>query len=134
MVITVKAKTSGNVWRKQWQTIFGLIIDNISLFFFMLNEWVSLYILQASCTLEAGVKIYLLSVDSVHSEACKVLGGINRAGQKMSKVRFLLWWHLSPILFFAIRDCLYEKRLYRRLANVMDFRKFKLIKIFSRKK
>ncbi|KAK8289753.1 hypothetical protein V6Z11_D07G209700, partial [Gossypium hirsutum] len=34
---------------------------------------------KASCTLEAGVKIYLLSVDSVHSEACKVLGGINRA-------------------------------------------------------
>ncbi|TYH63864.1 hypothetical protein ES332_D07G225300v1 [Gossypium tomentosum] len=34
---------------------------------------------DASCTLEAGVKIYSLSVDSVHSEAYKVLGGINRA-------------------------------------------------------
>lgn len=38
--------------------------------------------LQASCTLEAGVKIYSLRVDSVHSEAYKVLGGINRAGQE----------------------------------------------------
>ncbi|KAG8656133.1 condensin complex subunit 2 isoform X2 [Manihot esculenta] len=37
---------------------------------------------KASCTLEAGVKIYSLRVDSVHSEAYKVLGGINRAGQE----------------------------------------------------
>ncbi|KAG4192886.1 hypothetical protein ERO13_A07G186000v2, partial [Gossypium hirsutum] len=37
---------------------------------------------KASCTLEAGVKIYSLSLDSVHSEAYKVLGGINRAGQE----------------------------------------------------
>ncbi|TYH10944.1 hypothetical protein ES288_A07G218800v1 [Gossypium darwinii] len=37
---------------------------------------------MASCTLEAGVKIYSLSLDSVHSEAYKVLGGINRAGQE----------------------------------------------------
>ncbi|GJN41299.1 hypothetical protein PR202_gn00650 [Eleusine coracana subsp. coracana] len=36
---------------------------------------------NASCTLEAGVKIYSLRVDSVHSEAYKVLGGINRAGR-----------------------------------------------------
>ncbi|KAG8051727.1 hypothetical protein GUJ93_ZPchr0001g31443 [Zizania palustris] len=36
---------------------------------------------KASCTLEAGVKIYSLRVDSVHSEAYKVLGGINRAGR-----------------------------------------------------
>ncbi|KAK4758983.1 hypothetical protein SAY87_020284 [Trapa incisa] len=36
---------------------------------------------KASCTLEAGVKIYSLRVDSVHSETYKVLGGINRAGQ-----------------------------------------------------
>ncbi|KAL4339922.1 hypothetical protein GQ457_08G015460 [Hibiscus cannabinus] len=35
---------------------------------------------KASCTLEAGVKIYSLRVDSVHSEAYKVLCGINRAG------------------------------------------------------
>ncbi|XP_075671051.1 condensin complex subunit 2-like [Castanea sativa] len=35
---------------------------------------------KASCTLEAGVKIYSVRVDSVHSEAYKVLGGINRAG------------------------------------------------------
>ncbi|XP_054812792.1 condensin complex subunit 2 isoform X1 [Prosopis cineraria] len=37
---------------------------------------------KASCTLEAGVKIYALRVDSVHSEAYKVLGGMNRAGQE----------------------------------------------------
>ncbi|XP_040988210.1 condensin complex subunit 2-like isoform X4 [Juglans microcarpa x Juglans regia] len=35
---------------------------------------------KASCTLEAGVKIYSARVDAVHSEAYKVLGGINRAG------------------------------------------------------
>ena len=38
--------------------------------------------MQASCTLEAGVKIYSMRVDSVHSEAYKVLGGINRVGQE----------------------------------------------------
>ncbi|GAB2233796.1 hypothetical protein Droror1_Dr00003025 [Drosera rotundifolia] len=37
---------------------------------------------KASCTLEAGVKIYSLRVDYVHSEAYKILGGINRVGQK----------------------------------------------------
>ncbi|KAF9599224.1 hypothetical protein IFM89_036350 [Coptis chinensis] len=36
---------------------------------------------KASCTLEAGVKIYASRVDSVHSKAYKVLGGINRAGR-----------------------------------------------------
>ncbi|CAA6671288.1 unnamed protein product [Spirodela intermedia] len=40
---------------------------------------------KASCTLEAGVKIYSLRVDSVHSEAYKVLGGINRAGRDDDK-------------------------------------------------
>ncbi|TKY66993.1 Condensin complex subunit 2 [Spatholobus suberectus] len=37
---------------------------------------------KASCTLEAGVKIYSLRVDSAHSAAYKVLGGMNRAGQE----------------------------------------------------
>ncbi|KAJ4725148.1 Condensin complex subunit 2 [Melia azedarach] len=37
---------------------------------------------KASCTLEAGVKIYSVRVDAVHAEAYKVLGGINRAGQE----------------------------------------------------
>ncbi|KAM0955801.1 hypothetical protein ACFX2A_024647 [Malus domestica] len=36
---------------------------------------------KASCTLEGGVKIYSMRVDSVHSEAYKVLGGMNRVGQ-----------------------------------------------------
>ncbi|XP_072995563.1 condensin complex subunit 2 isoform X2 [Typha latifolia] len=40
---------------------------------------------KASCTLEAGVKIYSMRVDSVHSEAYKVLGGINRAGREEEK-------------------------------------------------
>ncbi|GJY03296.1 condensin complex subunit 2-like protein [Tanacetum coccineum] len=35
---------------------------------------------KASCTLEAGVKIYAMRVDSVHAEAYRVLGGINRVG------------------------------------------------------
>ncbi|KAI3702732.1 hypothetical protein L6452_28484 [Arctium lappa] len=39
----------------------------------------------ASCTLEAGVKIYSMRVDSVHSEAYKVLGGINRVGQDLEQ-------------------------------------------------
>ena len=33
----------------------------------------------ASCTLDAGVKIYAYRVDSVHSEAYKVLGSLGRA-------------------------------------------------------
>lgn len=37
---------------------------------------------KASCTLEAGVKIYSLRVDSLHSEAYKVLGRINRVGME----------------------------------------------------
>ncbi|KAG9447625.1 hypothetical protein H6P81_013753 [Aristolochia fimbriata] len=40
---------------------------------------------KASCTLEAGVKIYSMRVDSVHSEAYKVLGGINRVGHEDDK-------------------------------------------------
>lgn len=41
---------------------------------------------KASCSLEAGVKIYSMRVDSVHSEAYKVLGGINRVGQENEQV------------------------------------------------
>ncbi|XP_070672639.1 condensin complex subunit 2-like [Malus domestica] len=37
---------------------------------------------KASCTLEGGVKIYSMRVDSVHTEAYKVLGGMNRVGQE----------------------------------------------------
>ncbi|KAI3769654.1 hypothetical protein L6452_00763 [Arctium lappa] len=37
---------------------------------------------KASCTLEAGVRIYSMRVDSVHSEAYKVLGGISRVAQE----------------------------------------------------
>ncbi|KAI5671323.1 hypothetical protein M9H77_11687 [Catharanthus roseus] len=37
---------------------------------------------KASCTLEAGAKIYSMRVDSAHSEAYKVLGGINRVGHE----------------------------------------------------
>ncbi|TQD77418.1 hypothetical protein C1H46_037035 [Malus baccata] len=38
---------------------------------------------KASCTLEGGVnKIYSMRVDSVHSEAYKVLGGMNTVGQE----------------------------------------------------
>ncbi|KAL2245723.1 UNVERIFIED_CONTAM: Condensin complex subunit 2 [Sesamum indicum] len=50
---------------------------------------------KASCTLEAGVKIYSMRVDSVHSEAYKVLGGINRVGQEDEEVAYLL--QLSPL-------------------------------------
>ena len=35
---------------------------------------------QASCALDAGVKIYEKRVDNVHQSTLKMLGGINRAG------------------------------------------------------
>ncbi|GAV81956.1 Cnd2 domain-containing protein [Cephalotus follicularis] len=37
---------------------------------------------KASCTLEAGVRIYSVRVDAVHSEAYKLLSGISRAGRE----------------------------------------------------
>ncbi|KAI3497275.1 hypothetical protein L1887_39768 [Cichorium endivia] len=40
---------------------------------------------KASCTLEAGVKIYSTRVDSVHAEAYKVLGAMNRVGQDLEQ-------------------------------------------------
>ncbi|KAH9803908.1 Condensin complex subunit 2 [Citrus sinensis] len=43
---------------------------------------------KASCTLEAGVKIYSVRVDAVHAQAYKVLGGITRAGQEDDQVAF----------------------------------------------
>eukprot|EP01104_Vermistella_antarctica_P008243 TRINITY_DN205_c1_g4_i2.p1 TRINITY_DN205_c1_g4~~TRINITY_DN205_c1_g4_i2.p1 ORF type:complete len:570 (+),score=196.80 TRINITY_DN205_c1_g4_i2:147-1712(+) len=39
----------------------------------------------ASCTLDASVKIYASRVDSVHTEAYKVLGGMTRTGLKDNK-------------------------------------------------
>lgn len=39
---------------------------------------------KASCTLEAGMRIYSIRVDSVHAMAYKVLGGINRVGLENS--------------------------------------------------
>ena len=36
---------------------------------------------KASCTLDAGVKIYASRVDSVHTETFKVLGGLSRSAQ-----------------------------------------------------
>ena len=52
------------------------------IYFFSIFFILTFSSIQASCTLEAGVKIYSLRVDSVHSEAYKVLGGINRVGQE----------------------------------------------------
>ncbi|KAH7434072.1 hypothetical protein KP509_07G099800 [Ceratopteris richardii] len=42
---------------------------------------------KASCTLEAGVKIYSYRVDSVHSETFKVLGGLNRTAANEGDVQ-----------------------------------------------
>lgn len=65
---------------------FSMLLENQEMVrFCVLILWVFFYfyfLVQASCTLEAGVKIYSLRVDSVHSEAYKVLGGINRAGRE----------------------------------------------------
>lgn len=40
---------------------------------------------MASVTLDASVKIYSCRVDSIHSEAYKVLGGISRSDAKSNK-------------------------------------------------
>ena len=62
----------------------------------------SIIVWQASCTLEAGVKIYALRVDSVHSEAYKVLGGISRAGleeqQGLSFMSMLIHCKIESIM------------------------------------
>jgi condensin complex subunit 2 len=39
----------------------------------------------ASCTLDASVKIYSCRVDSVHTDAYKVLGGLTRTGILLSR-------------------------------------------------
>ena len=63
--------------------MFSFPIIAVFLFFFFFSVFILTFSsIQASCTLEAGVKIYSLRVDSVHSEAYKVLGGINRVGQE----------------------------------------------------
>lgn len=57
----------------------------------MLNAYATCQLQQASCTLEAGVKIYSTRVDSVHSETYKVLGGLNRtAGDDNSNGEYIL--------------------------------------------
>lgn len=63
--------------------------------------------MQASCTLEAGVKIYSLRVDSTHSEAYKLLGGINRATKEDDKGKPTESWivYLLIIIFYSM--CLY---------------------------
>lgn len=43
------------------------------------KEGVTTNFQHASCTLDAGIKIYSYRVDSVHSEAFKVLGGLSRS-------------------------------------------------------
>ena len=61
----------------------------------MLNTYVTCQLRQASCTLEAGVKIYSTRVDSVHSETYKVLGGLNRtAGDDNSNGEYVLFCSL----------------------------------------
>ncbi|KAI7986908.1 Condensin complex subunit 2 [Camellia lanceoleosa] len=56
---------------------------------------------KASCTLEAGVKIYSMRVDSVHSEAYKVLGGITRVGKQNEPVAFAVdpFYHQTSAQF-----------------------------------
>ncbi|XP_057862011.2 condensin complex subunit 2 isoform X2 [Cryptomeria japonica] len=56
------------------------LIDHLSDIIKVEDEDTETNFQKASCSLEAGVKIYSLRVDSVHSEAYKVLGGINRTG------------------------------------------------------
>ncbi|KAF3777134.1 Condensin complex subunit 2 [Nymphaea thermarum] len=58
------------------------LIDHLSVIIKVEDDDTETNFQKASCTLEAGVKIYSLRVDSAHSEAYKVLGGINRAGRE----------------------------------------------------
>ncbi|KAH9298186.1 hypothetical protein KI387_029868, partial [Taxus chinensis] len=55
------------------------LIDHLSEIVYIDEDDTETNFQKASCTLEAGVKIYSYRVDSVHSEAYKVLGGLNRA-------------------------------------------------------
>lgn len=51
----------------------------MDLSFFFFHGLLLIWIWQASCTLEAGVKIYSARVDAVHSEAYKILIRMNQA-------------------------------------------------------
>ncbi|KAB2606013.1 condensin complex subunit 2-like [Pyrus ussuriensis x Pyrus communis] len=50
---------------------------------------------KASCTLEAGLKIYSARVDSLHAEAYKVLSGMNRARLEDEQVTTMEDGHVS---------------------------------------
>lgn len=59
---------------------YGVLVSRVVLLWIYSSCWVLRnFYGQASCTLEAGVKIYSIRVDSVYSEAYKALVGINRA-------------------------------------------------------
>lgn len=66
----------------------------------------------ASCTLDAGVKIYAYRVDSVHSEAYKVLGSLGRVVDNENGIWFLfLFWHFC-------------RRLIQSMNGIQNWRDF----------
>ncbi|XP_038974901.1 condensin complex subunit 2 isoform X1 [Phoenix dactylifera] len=71
---------------------------------------------KASCTLEAGVKIYSMRVDSVHSEAYKVLGGINRAGREEEEKVWFVTTETDDHNGIAQEDGLSKKDLERKMS------------------
>ena len=55
----------------------------------------------ASCTLDAGVKIYAYRVDSVHTEAYKMLGSLGRAVDNQDGIiHFIIFLGLIKILLY----------------------------------
>ncbi|XP_019711132.1 condensin complex subunit 2 isoform X2 [Elaeis guineensis] len=76
---------------------------------------------KASCTLEAGVKIYSMRVDSVHSEAYKVLGGINRAGREEEEKETVMDGDHTGI---AREDGLSMKELERKMSPLSTLESF----------
>ncbi|KAB1215160.1 Condensin complex subunit 2 [Morella rubra] len=67
---------------------------------------------KASRTLEAGVKIYSVRVDAVHSEAYKVLGGINRAGIEEAEGWDFTFWLSAAIAAWLCFQHLLKIEIY----------------------
>ena len=74
------------VWCEQkinQRNTWGLgLIDHMASIIQLYDEEEETNFQKASCTLDAGVKIYSTRVDSVHSETFKVLGGLHRTEGK----------------------------------------------------
>ena len=80
----------------------------------------------ASCTLDAGVKIYAGRVDSVHAEAYKILGSLGRAnevesgGGKLS-LDFITAKHFDLIISLVLPYNLFRLQyIYNQFAKYIQ--------------